>query len=115
MSAGDDTTSSGLPPDWPAESAQRFEKLKRLRAQGLNPYPTKFERSHTLGEIVAGYGQKTGEELEAHKVEVATAGRLLLKRPMGKAAFATLGDGDARLQVFLRKDCLLYTSDAADE
>src|ERR1041384_1061541 len=103
MSAGEGPEAPQPPVDgWPAESAQRFEKLQRLRARGVNPYPTQFKRSHTLGEIVSGYTSKTGEELERSQVDVSTAGRVLLKRPMGKAAFATLGDGETRLQIYLR-------------
>ena len=40
-------------PGWPAESAQRLEKARALEALGVAPYPTRFERSHTLGEVVA--------------------------------------------------------------
>jgi lysyl-tRNA synthetase, class II len=105
MSAGEGPDGPQPPVEgWPAESAQRFEKLQRLRQLGINPYPTQFKRSHTLGEIVSGHASKTGEELESAQIDVDTAGRVMLKRPMGKAAFATLGDGETRLQIYLRKD-----------
>ena len=89
---------------WPAESAQRLEKLRQLRALGVDPYPTRYERTHGLGEVVAAHGRSTAEELEAAHHEVRVAGRMLLKRVMGKATFLTLGDGETRLQVYLRVD-----------
>ena len=46
-------------PGWPAESAQRLEKAAALRAMGVAVYPTRFERTHRLGEIVETYGERT--------------------------------------------------------
>ena len=89
---------------WPDESAQRLEKAGRLRALGLEPYPTRYERTHGLGQIAAASGDKTLEELEAVAVPVRIAGRVLTKRTHGKASFATLSDGEAQLQVYLRQD-----------
>jgi len=89
---------------WPAESAQRLEKARALRERGVPPYPARFERTHGLGEIVAAYGDKSLEELEALAVEVRVAGRVLTRRGHGKASFATLGDGRERLQVYVRVD-----------
>ena len=91
-------------PGWPAESAQRLEKARELQARGVALYPTRFERSHRLGELAAAYGEKSLEELEALGVAARVAGRVLTKRGHGKASFATLGDGEARLQVYLRAD-----------
>jgi len=91
-------------PGWPAESAQRLEKARALRALGVAAYPTRFERTHRLGEIGAAYGEKTLEELEGLAVDVRVAGRVLAKRGHGKASFATLGDGESRLQVYVRSD-----------
>ena len=93
-----------LPPDWPEESAQRLEKKQALRDLGVDPYPTRFERSHTFAEIIAACGQKTLQELEAGALDVRVAGRVQLKRPMGKACFATLSDGQDRLQLYVRRD-----------
>jgi lysyl-tRNA synthetase class 2 len=89
---------------WPDESAQRLEKAARLRALGLEPYPTRYERTHGLGQIAAAYADQTLEELEALSVPVRIAGRVLTKRTHGKASFATLSDGEAQLQVYLRQD-----------
>jgi lysyl-tRNA synthetase class 2 len=77
---------------WPDESAQRLEKAGRLRALGLEPYPTRYERTHGLAQITAAYGDQTLEELEALSVPVRIAGRVLTKRTHGKAAFYDLVD-----------------------
>jgi lysyl-tRNA synthetase class 2 len=91
-------------PGWPDESVQRLTKAQAIARMGLPVYPTGFVRSHRLGEIVESYGAKTLEELEALGVEVKIAGRVLTKRGHGKASFATLGDGESKLQVYVRSD-----------
>jgi lysyl-tRNA synthetase, class II len=93
-----------LPEDWPEESAQRLEKARALHAAGVPSYPTRFHRSHHLQEIAATYGAKTMEELEALGAPARIAGRVMLKRSHGKASFATLSDGTAELQVYVRQD-----------
>ncbi len=93
-------------PGWPAESAQRLLKARALRELGSELYPTRFERSHRLGELVAAHGGRTLEELEALAVPVRVAGRVLTKRGHGKASFATIGDGEARLQLYVRSDAV---------
>jgi lysyl-tRNA synthetase class 2 len=93
-------------PGWPDESAQRLEKAKALLALGVRVYPTRYERSHRLGEIVAAYADKTLEDLEALAVDVRIAGRVMTKRGHGKASFATLSDGEAQLQVYVRQDAV---------
>ena len=62
------------------------------------------QRTHRLGEIVAAYDDKSLEALEALDVPVRIAGRVMTKRGQGKASFATLSDGDARLQIYVRAD-----------
>jgi lysyl-tRNA synthetase class 2 len=91
-------------PGWPAESAQRLEKARALQARGVALYPTRFERTHRLGEILAAYGEKRLEELEALGVPVRVAGRVMTKRGHGKASFVTITDGEVRLQVYVRSD-----------
>jgi lysyl-tRNA synthetase class 2 len=93
-------------PGWPEESAHRLAKARALAELGVGVYPTRFERTHRLGEIVAAYGDKAADELEALAVPARVAGRVLTKRGHGKAAFATLGDGESRLQVYVRQDAV---------
>ena len=89
---------------WPAESAQRLEKVEALRKQGINPYPNRFERTDSLAAINAAHGAQSLEELEKLSKDVRIAGRVMTLRGHGKASFATLSDGEARLQVYVRQD-----------
>ena len=80
-----------------------FEGLVRL---GVDPYPRRFERTHTVAELVEAHGGKSGDELEAAHVHTTTAGRVLAIRAFGKANFVVLSDGRSRIQAYLRKDSL---------
>ena len=82
---------------------ERREKLKALRAKGV-AFPNDFRRAHQMGELAAQYGALDKPALEAQNVSVSVAGRMLLKRVMGKASFATLQDGTGRLQVYVSND-----------
>ena len=83
--------------------AERRGKLNEWRAAG-QAYPNDFRRRDTAGELHARHGATTRELLEAEPVEVQLAGRILLKRVMGKASFATLQDMAGRMQVFISND-----------
>ncbi len=80
--------------------AERREKLAKIRAQG-QAYPNDFVRSVLANDLDEHYGEKTREELEAANIEVSVAGRMMLKRVMGKANFATLQDLSGRIQIFV--------------
>jgi len=97
---------SGEPPvsGWPDESAQRRAKAEALRERGVNPYPNRFERTDGLAAITAAHGGQSLEELEALGKDVRIAGRVMTLRGHGKASFATLSDGEGRLQVYVRQD-----------
>jgi lysyl-tRNA synthetase class 2 len=94
--------------------AERRAKLTALRGQGV-AFPNDFRRVDYAGDLQALYadaGQWTAEALEARHHRVAVAGRVLLKRDMGKAGFAQVQDESGRLQLWLKKDVL---GDAAYE
>jgi lysyl-tRNA synthetase class 2 len=80
-----------------------FDELQRL---GIAPYPHAFERSDTVDALVKAHGAKSGAELEASRIETKTAGRILAIRSFGKANFLVISDGQAKIQVYLRKDSL---------
>ena len=80
-----------------------FDELVRL---GLDPYPRKFERTDTIGDLVSAHGGKTKEELEAAAVHTRTAGRVLAIRSFGKANFLVLSDGREKIQAYVRQDSL---------
>ena len=84
----------------------RREKLKKIEALGQPAYPRKYDFTHTVAQILAGYGAKTGEELEASRVEVRVAGRIMAIRLMGKAGFAHVQQGGQRLQLYIKKDAI---------
>ncbi len=84
--------------------AQRRFKLAELKRLGYEPYPHKFDYSHTIGEVRAGYGQAGSPELEESKPAVRVCGRIMSLRPQGKAGFMDLSDGEHRLQVYVRRD-----------
>ncbi len=85
--------------------AERREKLSKLRARGV-AYPNDFVRKDLFGDLIARFGAATKEELEAKHIPVAVAGRMMLKRVMGKASFATVMDFTDTLQFFIREDAV---------
>lgn len=80
--------------------AERRAKLAKWRETG-HAYPNDFVRKDPFGDIRAAYGEKSAEELEAEAHTVAVSGRMMLKRVMGKAAFATVRDCTGTMQYFL--------------
>jgi lysyl-tRNA synthetase class 2 len=85
---------------------QRRSNLKELAALGVETYPRRFDRRHTISELVNQYGGRTHDGLEADRVETTTSGRILAIRSFGKANFLVLSDGLARIQVYVRQDAL---------
>src|SRR5688572_5982573 len=84
--------------------AERRAKLAKLREKG-QAFPNDFRRTHLAADLHAAHGEKTKEQLEGDKPgPVVIAGRMLLKRVMGKASFATLQDMSGRIQVYLNND-----------
>jgi lysyl-tRNA synthetase, class II len=80
--------------------AERRSKLSAMRKAGV-AFPNDFQRKHLSGDLHAEFGGKTNDELEAAQVHVAVAGRMMLKRVMGKASFATVQDMSGRIQLFI--------------
>src|SRR6187551_3265587 len=85
---------------------QRRENFQALSQLGIDPYPRQFERTHTVEQLVEAHGAKTGEALEAEQPRTRTAGRILAIRSFGKANFLVISDGQAKIQVYIRKDAL---------
>jgi lysyl-tRNA synthetase class 2 len=78
----------------------RRETLADLRALGINPYPAEaVEVNATSAEIVKGYNP----ELNNFQ-DVSIAGRLMMKRIMGKASFAELQDKNGKIQIYVARD-----------
>ncbi len=97
---------AGLPgePDraLPEQVRVRYDKLRGLRAAGVEPYPVGTPPTHTLGALRAAHphprpGSRTGEQ-------VVVAGRLMLRRDFGGVVFAVLRDWSGDLQAVLTRD-----------
>ncbi|MGA1764237.1 MAG: OB-fold nucleic acid binding domain-containing protein, partial [Ilumatobacteraceae bacterium] len=80
---------------------RRLAEIDALRTNGVNPYPYRFDRTHTLGEIRATHGtlEAGTETTEA----VAITGRIMLKRNQGKLMFLTVRDRSDDIQLFVSK------------
>ncbi len=77
----------------------RIQKLEELRAEGIEPYPTRATRTHTSVQAVAEF---EAAEKEGRQVEATLAGRIRAVRPMGKLSFAHIEDGEGKVQLFFR-------------
>src|SRR5258708_15259525 len=84
---------------------ERRAKLAALRAQG-QAYPNDFHRDSVAGELHALHDANPNEVLEASPITVAVAGRMVLKRVMGKACFASLQDMSGRIQLYVTLDAV---------
>ncbi|AOM41034.1 lysine--tRNA ligase [Xenorhabdus hominickii] len=92
-------------PDLNNELKTRREKLSALRSNGI-AFPNDFRRENISEDLHAKYDDKTKEELEELGIEVAVAGRMMTRRIMGKASFATLQDMGGRIQIYVSRDDL---------
>lgn len=96
-------TQTASEPDENHIIAERRAKLAEWRAAG-QAYPNDFARENLAGKIIEVYEGKSGEELESAAIEVRIAGRLMLKRVMGKASFITISDMSGRIQLYVARD-----------
>src|SRR5882762_1492597 len=85
---------------------QRQANLEALKALGVAAYPHKFERRHTISELVAAHGEQSHDELEEIRPESITSGRILAIRSFGKANFLAVSDGLSKIQIYVRQDSL---------
>jgi lysyl-tRNA synthetase class 2 len=89
---------------------ERREKLaalrERARAAGTPAFPNDFKPRHHAADLHHKHGATPNEELEPQVVRVAVAGRMMLKRVMGKACFATLQDASGRIQLYVTQDAV---------
>jgi lysyl-tRNA synthetase, class II len=88
--------------------AERREKLKALREdqrQGKGvAFPNDFKPGHHAADLLAHHGAKTAELLAEQGMQASVAGRMMLKRVMGKASFATIQDATGRFQIYITRD-----------
>jgi lysyl-tRNA synthetase class 2 len=84
----------------------RKEKLKEIEKLGQAAYPNQYRATHSLAAVRAQWGDAQAETLEANRVTVSVAGRIMAIRAQGKAGFATLQQEGARLQIYVRLDAV---------
>src|SRR4029077_2428538 len=92
--------------------AERRAKLAELRKDAGGSGGKGVGFSHDLrrdglaGQLHAAFGEKSGEWLDANPTRVTVGGRLMLKRLMGKASFAKIGDRTGHIQLYLQQQAL---------
>ncbi len=92
--------------------AERRAKLTELRKLG-NAFPNDFDRHDLAADLHAAHGERAKEAFDTDPTTVAVAGRLMLKRVMGKASFATIQDMSGRIQLYLTDDATGAAAHAA--
>jgi len=105
MSNNDNQAPPAAPVDENQIIAERRAKLTALRTRG-HAYPNDFRRDALAADLHARYDALANEELEAKAINVTVAGRMMLKRVMGKACFATLQDMSGRIQLYVTLDAV---------
>ena len=86
--------------------AERRQKLAAIREAEGSAFPNDFRRNVMAGELQAEYGDKEKDEIAELNIRVSVAGRMMLKRVMGKASFATVQDMSGRIQFYVARDDL---------
>jgi len=84
---------------------QRRQKLERIRALGINPYPHRYHRSHTTEQAIALLRQQE-ESGKMTATVVNVAGRVMANRSMGKVSFLDINDSSGKIQLYFSKDLL---------
>ena len=87
------------------QEVNRRKKVEQLRAAGIEPYQSRYEKTHTAAQALALFTEvEKHEGLQAGTEPVSVAGRLVGHRVMGKATFAHIQDGTGRLQLHVKVD-----------
>ncbi len=84
----------------------RREKMKELENAGIAPFGQRYDRTHTSGQLLELFGDKTKEELHDLAIVVKVAGRIMTKRGQGKTGFMHLQDIDGKFQIYVSKPVL---------
>ncbi|MFZ2053778.1 MAG: lysine--tRNA ligase [Candidatus Aminicenantales bacterium] len=107
MSEKTDKKEKPSPAEEPKKTDQdisREEKIVKLVEAGVDLFPHRAERTHSVFDVVGDFAGLKPEELGKKTIEVVVPGRILSIRKMGRATFATISDSRARLQIYLRED-----------
>jgi lysyl-tRNA synthetase class 2 len=91
-----------MPSRLDAINEQRKLKLERLRARGIDPYPHRFEQTHTTQEAVKLLEAHEAQKKDFSQEKVSVAGRITAIRKMGKASFHDIRDGSGKIQLLFQ-------------
>ncbi len=80
-------------------------KLEKLRSEGFD-YPNDFEKKYDISYLIEKFGSLSKDELEKENQTASNAGRVVLKREMGKVVFITIEDFSGRIQAYFSKNNL---------
>ncbi len=86
-------------------SEQRLQKLENIRAMGIDPYPPRFQRTHTNQQAVELLVQQE-QAGKTDTLTVTVTGRIMANRGMGKISFVDIQDGAGKMQLLVSKDKL---------
>ena len=110
MTESEPDTGASVPGDSPSTGyaqyiAARRQNLNALRQMGVEPYPWRYETTHSVAEVLERWGELAVEDEPADDpVQVSLAGRLVALRSHGKTLFADLLDATDRIQLYIKKD-----------
>src|SRR3989338_2169899 len=79
----------------------RLKKLEQIKKAGINPYPIKTRKTHSVEQVLGEF-----DKLSAAKTEIALAGRIVAVREHGGSCFINIDDGKVKIQGFFRQDKL---------
>ena len=82
------------------ERRKKLAELKKLE----NAFPNDFRRKNLAQDLKNSFDNFSKEELQKKKKKVSVAGRIMLRRMMGKASFTTIQDFSGRIQLYVRAD-----------
>ncbi|HXU07354.1 MAG TPA: lysine--tRNA ligase, partial [Blastocatellia bacterium] len=91
-------------PDENDQIEQRRRSLAEIIQLGFDAYPHKFERTHSINQLVQQFSNQTSEELDVEKPRAKVAGRVHAINKMGKAAFIRFTDGAELLQIYIKSN-----------
>ncbi len=94
--------SRSMEPELSDLQSVRLDKVREFRDAGVEPYPTRSQRTHTTTQAIELFESDEGEDASEHRV--TTGGRITAIRHMGKTIFAHIRDGHGTIQLYLRKD-----------
>ena len=84
----------------------RRQKMSDIRENGMDPFGSRFERTHLTNEVIAENEQFDKDYLHDNERIVTIAGRIMTKRGKGKAGFAHIQDLGGQIQIYVRKDAI---------